>query len=123
VILSPADRTYLDMQYDLLTPGGLHWAGTIEVRTAYDWDPAEVIEGLPADQIEGVEAAVWTETLSTQEELFLMLLPRLSAVAEVAWTAPERKDWEGYRARVVAESATWRREGLPFHETPQVDWA
>ncbi|KRD47327.1 hypothetical protein ASE27_02945 [Oerskovia sp. Root918] len=121
-VMSPGNRAYLDMKYTAEYPLGQDWAGLIELRTAYDWDPAEVIEGLPADQIEGVEAAVWTETLSTQEELFLMLLPRLSAVAEVAWTAPERKDWDDYRARVVAESATWRREGLSFHETPQVDW-
>ncbi|MFJ4106835.1 family 20 glycosylhydrolase [Oerskovia enterophila] len=122
-IMSPGNRAYLDMKYTAEYPLGQDWAGLIELRTAYDWDPAEVIEGLPVDQIEGVEAAVWTETLSTQEELFLMLLPRLSAVAEVAWTAPERKDWDDYRARVVAEAATWRREGLSFHETPQVDWS
>ena len=122
-VMSPGNHAYLDMKYTAEYPLGQDWAGLIELRTAYDWDPAEVIEGLPADQIEGVEAAVWTETLSTQEELFLMLLPRLSAVAEVAWTAPERKDWDDYRARVVAEAATWRREGLAFHETPQVDWA
>ncbi|MFE4465000.1 family 20 glycosylhydrolase [Oerskovia sp. NPDC056781] len=122
-IMSPGNHAYLDMKYTAEYPLGQDWAGLIELRTAYDWDPAEIIPGLPADQVEGVEAAIWTETLSTQEELFGMLLPRLSAAAEVAWTAPERKDWEDYRRRVVSEAATWRREGLPFHETPQVDWS
>lgn len=122
-IMSPGNRAYLDMKYTPEYPLGQDWAGLIELRTAYDWDPAEVMAGLPAEQIEGVEAAIWTETLSTQDELYDMLLPRLSALAEVAWTAPERKDWEDYRRRVVTESATWRREGLAFHETPQVDWS
>ncbi|MBE7699724.1 family 20 glycosylhydrolase [Oerskovia sp. Sa1BUA8] len=122
-IMSPGNRAYLDMKYTAEYPLGQDWAGLIELRTAYDWDPATVIEGLPADQVVGVEAAIWTETLSTQDEVLAMLLPRLSAVAEVAWTAPERKDWEDYRRRVVTEAATWRRDGLAFHETPQVDWA
>ena len=40
VILSPANRLYLDMKYDEDTPIGLTWAAIIEVRDAYDWDPA-----------------------------------------------------------------------------------
>ena len=45
-------------------------------------------------------------------------LPRLGAVAEVAWTPPERRDWEDFRQRVAAESRLWRT----FHRTPQVLW-
>ena len=32
LIMSPANRAYLDMQYDPETPLGLFWAGRIEVR-------------------------------------------------------------------------------------------
>lgn len=39
LIMSPATKTYLDMQYDSLTPLGLHWAAYIEVDQAYEWDP------------------------------------------------------------------------------------
>ncbi|HWS34339.1 MAG TPA: beta-N-acetylhexosaminidase, partial [Actinoplanes sp.] len=48
VILSPANRSYLDMEYDPLTPGGLDWAGAIEVRDSYDWDPAGLLTDVPA---------------------------------------------------------------------------
>lgn len=121
-IMSPGNHAYLDMKYTAEYPLGQDWAGLIEARTAYDWDPATVIDGVPEDQIHGVEAALWTETLSTQDELFDMLLPRLTATAEVAWTAPERKDWEDYRARVAVAAASWRRDGLAFHQSPQIDW-
>ncbi len=122
VVLSPGDRVYLDMKYVEGFPLGLQWAAFVELRDAYDWEPEEVVDGLPAAAIEGVEAAVWTETLATTEDLFTMLLPRLSAVAEVAWTAPDRKDWDDYRRRVAHEAAAWRRDGLAFHPTPQVEW-
>ncbi|BDZ42701.1 hypothetical protein GCM10025865_20000 [Paraoerskovia sediminicola] len=81
-----------------------------------------MVDGLPADAIEGVEAAVWTETIDTEAKLYEMLLPRLAAVAEVAWTDPARKDWSGFRARIASVASAWDRDGLPFYRSPQVDW-
>ncbi|WP_062077367.1 family 20 glycosylhydrolase [Demequina globuliformis] len=121
-IMSPGNHAYLDMHYTKGFPLGQDWAGLIDVRHAYEWDPATVIDGVPGSQVRGVEAAIWTETLSTDDHLFTMLLPRLTAIAEVAWTAPERKDWESYRARVAVAAAAWRRAGLAFHESAQIDW-
>ncbi|MFC8923210.1 family 20 glycosylhydrolase [Cellulosimicrobium sp. NPDC057127] len=122
VVLSPGNRVYLDMKYVEGFPLGLQWAGFVELRDSYDWEPEDVVDGLPAGAIEGVEAAVWTETLTSTDELFTMLLPRLSAVAEVAWSAPERKDWDDYRRRVAHEARSWRRDGVAFHPSAQVDW-
>jgi len=121
-VLSPADRAYLDMKYTPEHPLGQQWAGFVELRDSYDWDPAAVIDGLPESAVEGVSAAVWTETLLTRDDLFSMLLPRLAAVAETAWSRPEAKDWASFRARVAVEAAAWRRDGAPYHPTPQIDW-
>ncbi|KAJ8142283.1 hypothetical protein OY671_004559 [Metschnikowia pulcherrima] len=122
VIMSPANRVYLDMKYTADFPLGQEWAGLVEVRDAYDWEPEQVVPGLPAESIEGVEAAVWTERIPTLDASFTMLSPRSSAVAEVAWTAPDRKDWDDYRRRVAREAHAWRRTGTPFHPSVQVDW-
>ncbi|WP_125778425.1 family 20 glycosylhydrolase [Antribacter gilvus] len=121
-VLSPATRCYLDMKYTPEHPLGLQWAGFVELRDAYDWDPGRLITGLPESAVEGVSAAVWTETLVNRDDLFSMLLPRLAAVAEAAWSTQEAKDWESFRERVVTEAAAWRRDGAAFHPTPQVDW-
>jgi hexosaminidase len=110
------------MKYTPEHPLGLEWAGYVELRDSYDWEPEQVIPGLPADAVDGVSAAVWTETLATRGELFSMLLPRLGAVAEVAWTDTGRKDWESFRDRVAAQAPAWRAAGWAFHPTPQVDW-
>jgi hexosaminidase len=59
VIMSPASRAYLDMQYDPSTPLGLHWAGYIEVQDAYNWDPATQVNGISESNILGVEAPLW----------------------------------------------------------------
>ncbi|MGI5188169.1 family 20 glycosylhydrolase [Promicromonospora sp. CA-289599] len=121
-VMSPADRAYLDMKYTPEHPLGQHWAAFVELHDSYDWDPAALIDGLPESAIEGVSAAVWTETLQSRDDLFSMLLPRLAAVAETAWSQPEAKDWESFRTRVAIEAATWRRENAAYHPTPQIDW-
>jgi hexosaminidase len=51
-----------------------------------------------------------------------MLLPRLAAIAEVAWTRPELRDWEDFRARIVGQGPFWDRLGLSWYRSPQVDW-
>lgn len=121
-VMAPAAHAYLDMKYTPEHPLGLHWAGSVELRDSYDWDAESLIDQLPASAIAGVSACVWTETLVTRDDLFSMLLPRLAAVAETAWTPASGKDWRSFRARVATEAAAWRRDGTAFHPTPQVDW-
>lgn len=121
-VMSPADRAYLDMKYTPEHPLGQQWAAFVELHDSYDWDPATLIEGLPESAIEGVSAAVWTETLLNRDHLFSMLLPRLAAVAEAAWSQPGAKDWESFRGRIAVEAGAWRRDGATYHPTPQIDW-
>jgi hexosaminidase len=122
LILSPADRVYLDMKYDEATPLGLSWAGHVEVRDSYDWDPAALVDGVSPDAIVGVEAPLWSETLRTLKDVETMLFPRLCAAAEVAWTPPEHRDWEDFRARLAAEGERWDAAGIAYTRSPQV-WA
>lgn len=122
LLMSPGSKAYLDMKYDASTELGLEWAGHIELRDAYDWEPSTLVEGVPADAVIGVEAAIWTETLRDLPALTQMLLPRLAAIAEVAWSAPERRDWEDFRTRVAQQAPFWDRLGLSWYASPQVDW-
>ncbi len=85
VLLSPASRTYLDLKYDADFPLGLEWAGHLPLRQAYEWDPLDALD-LPDGSLLGVEACLWTETVRSRDDLAALLLPRLAAVAEVAWS-------------------------------------
>ena len=120
VLMSPADHVYLDMQYAAGHALGQDWAGYVELRDAYAWEPAATVPGLDPAAVVGVEAAIWTETLRTRDEVMSMLLPRLAAVAEVAWSSSA--DWEQFRERVAPHAAAWDRDGLAWHASPQVDW-
>jgi hexosaminidase len=121
VVLSPAPHAYLDMKYDADSRLGLEWAGHIGLRDAYDWEPLDVLP-VPAAQVAGVGAAVWSETVRGVGDLFWLLLPRLAAVAEVAWSAPERRSWESFAARLPVHGRWWVGDGLPWFAAPGVAW-
>lgn len=104
VLMSPAKKAYLDMQYDSLSPYGLHWAGYISVQDAYNWDPLSYVPGLDADQILGIEAPLWSETISDSSGLEYLAFPRLICVAELGWTPQSLRSWEDFNRRLTEVS-------------------
>ena len=121
VVMSPANLAYIDQKYDPATPIGLSWAGYIEVRQAYDWDPGTHVRGVPESAVLGVEAPLWSETLRDLDDIEFLAFPRLAALAELAWS-PSR-DWESFRTRIGAYGPRWTERGVDFYRSPQVDWA
>ncbi len=125
VLLSPASRVYLDMKYDADFPLGLDWAGLVPFRRSWEWDPDDLVPGLPPEHVVGVEAALWSETTRSLDDVTTLLLPRLAAVAEVAWSAQARRDDDGFdgfahRVRVLARA--WERDGLRWYRAPDGVW-
>jgi hexosaminidase len=122
LIMSPADRVYLDMKYDVATGLGLDWAGELDVPDAYGWDPAEIASGIAEPDVLGIEAALWTETVATVSEIEYMVLPRLPAMAEVAWSQRATRDWAGFRTRLAAHAPRWAAMGAAYHRSPALPW-
>jgi hexosaminidase len=122
LILSPANKVYLDMQYTPSTELGLHWAAYVEVRDSYDWDPATYMKGVAEKDIFGIEAPMWSETLRNITAVEYLAMPRLSAVAELAWTPQAARSWESYRTRIVTHQRRWNYLGINYHRSPQLPW-
>jgi hexosaminidase len=122
LILSPADRLYLDMKYDADTALGLRWAALIPVRHAYDWDPATLVPGASPAAILGVEAPLWSETAATMRDVEFLAFPRLAAAAEIAWTPRDRRTWDDFRVRLGAQAPRWTAMGINFYRAPDVPW-
>jgi len=122
LIMSPAPKAYLDMKYTPSTELGLHWAGYVEVRDSYDWDPATYMAGVTERNIFGVEAPLWSETVRNIGAVEYLAIPRLPAIAEVAWTPQASRDWESFRARVVTHEPRWHYLGINYNRSPQLPW-
>ncbi|MEQ4303651.1 beta-N-acetylhexosaminidase [Plantactinospora sp. B6F1] len=123
VLLSPGNRSYLDMKYSAATPLGKDWAGLVEVRDAYDWDPGDYLAGVPAEAVLGVEAPLWTETVRTVGDIEFMTFPRLPAIAELGWSPARSRDWADFRRRLAGHGLRWSTAGIAFHRSPEVPWA
>jgi hexosaminidase len=121
LILSPGNRTYLDMKYDQDTALGLSWAGLIPVKTAYDWDPATLVPEAPAALVLGVEAPIWSETVANMRDVEFLAMPRLAAIAELGWS-PAARDWEAFRVRLGAQGPRWTAMGINFYRAPEIPW-
>jgi hexosaminidase len=122
LIMSPASKAYLDMKYTPATELGLDWAAYVEVQTAYDWDPVTHFRGVTESEVTGVEAPLWTETIQNVTAAEYMLVPRLQAIAEVAWTPQAQRSWESFRSRISSHAPRWRLLGINYFASPEIAW-
>ncbi|MFD0782194.1 beta-N-acetylhexosaminidase [Microbacterium koreense] len=125
VILSPADAVYLDMKPTADADLGLTWAnGPTSVERAYRWEPTAVIDGIGEDDILGIEAALWTETIRDLADLDRMAFPRIAAAAEASWSPRDGADrtWTCFRERVGGLAPLWHSLGIGFDESAEIPW-
>lgn len=122
VILSPAKKAYLDMKYDTLSKFGLHWAAYIPVDVSYNWTPEKYVDGISKEDILGVEAPLWSETISTTEELEYLAYPRVIGIAEVGWSTEENRDWNEYKVRLGNQTPYLDQMNINYYRSELVNW-
>jgi hexosaminidase len=122
ILMSPAVKAYLDMQYDSTSPLGLHWAAYIEVDSAYIWDPLTQVKGLQKENIIGIEAALWSETLTNLDEIEYMVFPRLPGYAEIGWTPDSMRSWDEYKMRLADHSRHFKAMDINYYQSNKVPW-
>ncbi len=123
LIMSPANRAYLDMKYDSTTVLGLKWAGYIEVDHGYNWNPATEVEGITNENILGVESPLWSETVTNMDEIEFLAFPRLPGYAEIGWSAPEIRNWDEYKVRLGKHGKYMKAREIDFYKSKLVPWA
>lgn len=75
-----------------------------------DFSPLEMVHAFPPDtlfgvkehysQIKGIQANIWSERIQDEDRLDYLTHPRLSALAEAAWTQAEHKDMNDFNRRL-----------------------
>ena len=122
LLMSPAKKAYLDMQYDSTTHLGLHWAAYIEVDSGYTWDPATYLPGISEENIIGVEAPLWTETVTNMDEIEYLVFPRLMGYAEIGWTPAEKRNWDEYKVRLGKFAKRLEIMDIDYYDSKLVEW-
>jgi len=100
-IMTPVDYCYFDYyQGDPATEPEAA-GGSLTLKTVYSYNPVPpVLTEEQAIHIIGVQGNVWTEYIKTPEAVEYKAFPRAIALAEVAWSQPNRKNWDDFITRM-----------------------
>jgi len=101
VIMTPVDYCYFDyFQGDPATePEGT--GGKVTLKTVYSYNPIPpVLSAEQSKYIIGVQGNVWTEHVKTPQSVETKAYPRAIALAEVAWSQQERRNWDDFINRM-----------------------
>jgi hexosaminidase len=97
VVMTPWSKCYIDLyQGDMAAEPKTY--GMSRLTSTYNWDP--VPEGINPNLILGGQANLWTESVPNTSHAQYMTWPRGMALAEVYWSAKERKNWPDFVSRV-----------------------
>ncbi|WP_166921140.1 family 20 glycosylhydrolase [Flavobacterium poyangense] len=95
VIMNPEQVLYLDYNQGYSPQEPLTVGRLITVDKIYNYNPTPV-DSLTIDQqkyIIGVQSNLWSEYLTNPAKLNYQLYPRMFALAEIAWTQPQNKNY------------------------------
>ena len=121
VIMTPYLNCYFDYYQGSRETEPLAFGGFLPLRTAYDLDPFEGLNAEQSRRILGVQCNLWTEFVATLDHAEYMLLPRLAAFAERAWTGGEG-NYPDFLRRLESLSRLYDAQGYEYRDfRPEAD--
>ena len=115
-VLCPGHKTYFDMAYNRSTyERGICWAATIEVKEVFEWKPVKGYSSNDLENILGIQAQLWSETITNKSYFDEMINPRLAALAEIAWSSEAKRSWANFRSSLKNNVEYLSKIGWKFH--------
>ncbi|WP_432714906.1 beta-N-acetylhexosaminidase [Pedobacter sp.] len=117
VVMTPSTNgLYLDYAPSLSPDEPLTIGGHAPYAKIYAYEPVPaVLTAAQQKYIMGVQANLWTEYITTPAKVEYMVLPRMFALAEVAWSQPGRKDFKNFsEERMPAHLARLDKAGTNY---------
>lgn len=91
--------------------------GPLPLEKVYGFEV--VADSLTTEQKElvmGVQGCLWTEYVQNSWKAEFAIFPRMSALAENAWSQAERKDWENFARKVVSQIDRYELWGARYSD-------
>ena len=111
-IMTPGEYCYLDAYQDAPHTQPEAFGGYLTLQKVYSYDPVpDTLSVSQKELLYGVQGNLFAEYIPTEEHLEYMAYPRMLALAEVAWSVPENKEYENFRARALEAVDELRAKG------------
>jgi len=72
--------------------------------------------GTKKGQILGIQANLWTETVTNTNRLDYLVFPRIAALAEAAWTPGGKRNFEQFSTTLKKHLLLYRDQGLYYFD-------
>ncbi len=114
-IMTPGGYCYFDhYQADPATQP-LAIGGFTTLKKVYFYEPVpEALNKKEAKHIIGTQGNVWTEYMPDGNRVEYMVLPRMAALAEVAWTPANMKNWPDFQRRISNHFRRYKALGYNY---------
>ena len=115
VIMTPGAWCYFDKAQSHSKEEPLNIGGYLPMEKVYGYDPVPKV--LSADQqkyVIGVQANLWSEYIPSVQQMEYMVMPRMLAMSEVAWTPVERKNYDNFLTRIPGQLQYLDKIGVHF---------
>ena len=116
-VMTAAPTLYLDNRQspDDGAPGR---GFVVTLDDVYAFNPTpDQLTAEQAARVLGVQANLWTEHMRDEARVEYQAFPRVAALAEVAWTRPDRRDWTDFQMRLGPQLARYRSLGIDYATT------
>lgn len=110
-IMTPGSYCYLDSYQDAPHTQPMAFGPYMPLDKVYSYNPVEGLSEEQAKLIYGVQGNLWTEYIPTEEMVEYMIYPRILAIAEIGWSNPAERDYNGFRERAVKAVNSMRADG------------
>jgi hexosaminidase len=115
VVMTPSQYLYLDFYQSQEPDEPLAIGGFTPIRKVYEYEPTpDELTPDEARHIWGVQANVWTEYMPTPQQREYMIFPRIAALAEIAWTAKEKKAYDDFQHRLSSLFLHYDAAGINY---------
>lgn len=115
VVMTPGE-TYLDAYQSNPSTQPESIGGYLPIQRVYGYEPVPAV--LTSDQskhILGTQANIWSEYMPTTYHAEYMAYPRALALAEVAWTPKEMKNFDDFHRRLQSHYRLLQRNQLNYY--------
>ena len=100
MVMTPHSETYYDYGLGLEDDPFQYPNRVISLSRAYAFDPCAGVAPEARKHVLGSQAQMWSEYIWNEFDLAWKMWPRACAMAEVLWTGPEKKDFDGFLSRM-----------------------
>lgn len=124
VVICPRIPLYFDFVQDAGDVSGRRWsAGEYSpIEKVYAFSDRQMAETAGHEQqIMGIQANLWTETVNSNQRLDYLLFPRISALAEAAWTPDVKKDFGDFQLRLKNHLEQFKAAGIYYYNNKKTN--